>query len=685
MKNVADRDRAARHQHGFVDRYALVLFIPLLQLAFLTHFSSAALVTYDFNITWVLYSPDGLQARPVIGVNGYWPPPVIRASVGDRLVVHAHNQLGNQSTSLHFHGLFMENATHMDGAVQVSQCAIPPGSELTYNFTVNQPGTYWYHSHSSGQYPDGLRAPLVIHDPDPPFAYDEDHVFSLSDWYHDQMPDLLSGFIAKSNPTGAEPVPQSVLLNDTTSIAIPVDSSSSGSNSSGSDSHTYLIRVVNVGAFAGQYLWFEGHNMTVVEVDGVYTQPQAASMLYLTAGQRYSFLISSRNKSSAADIRNYPFVASMDTTMFDTVPPDLNPNVTGWLVYDVRRPLPTPALLPGGAFDADGPLFLDDAAALVPHDNMPLLGDPDVSVELNVNMQTRRDGANYAFFNNITYRRPTVPTLYTVLSANVTNATGEGGPDDARIYGTYTQTTVIPRKDLIVQLVVNNLDVGRHPFHLHGHNFQIAYRSAANAGTFDPTANASLLTSSKASTPIRRDTLLIYPSGFAVLRFRADNPGVWLFHCHIEWHLSTGLVATFVEAPTDLRRQYSSSAESSPLPADHLAACAAGGVPTAGNAAGNTVNFLDLSGESVPPAALPDGYALLPFVPFMDIHLLTLFLPSRFTPGGIVALVFSCISGLAGVAVVTWYGLAGEIKTDEDAPRAAAGVLEAHEGRVASE
>ncbi len=109
-------------------------------LAFLAHLATAAIVSYDFNVSWTLQSPDGAYVRPVIGVNGRWPPPIIRAAVGDHVLVHVRNQLGNQSTSLHFHGIFMENTTHMDGAVQVSQCAIPPGSELTYNFTVNQPG-----------------------------------------------------------------------------------------------------------------------------------------------------------------------------------------------------------------------------------------------------------------------------------------------------------------------------------------------------------------------------------------------------------------------------------------------------------------------------------------------------------------------------------------------------------------
>lgn len=97
----------------------------------------AATITYDFNITWVTANPDGLFARPVMGINGQWPLPDIRATVGDRLVVHVLNMLGNQSTSLHFHGLYMNGTTQMDGPVGVSQCSIPPGDLFTYNFTVS--------------------------------------------------------------------------------------------------------------------------------------------------------------------------------------------------------------------------------------------------------------------------------------------------------------------------------------------------------------------------------------------------------------------------------------------------------------------------------------------------------------------------------------------------------------------
>lgn len=108
-------------------------------------------------------------------------------------------------------------------------------------------------------------------------------------------------FINKANPTGAEPVPQAALMNDTQNLTIPVQ-----------PGKTYLFRVVNIGAFAGQYLWFEGHNMTIVEVDGVYTDPAEAELIYVSAAQRYSFMVTTKNETNV----NYAIVSSMDTVGF---------------------------------------------------------------------------------------------------------------------------------------------------------------------------------------------------------------------------------------------------------------------------------------------------------------------------------------------------------------------------------
>jgi hypothetical protein len=112
---------------------AIALWLVLFGLA------GATTQTYDFNVTWVTANPDGLYERPVIGINGQWPIPIINTTVGDRVIIHLHNQLGNETTSLHFHGFFQNGTTEMDGPTAVTQCAVAPGSSITYNFTVGPP------------------------------------------------------------------------------------------------------------------------------------------------------------------------------------------------------------------------------------------------------------------------------------------------------------------------------------------------------------------------------------------------------------------------------------------------------------------------------------------------------------------------------------------------------------------
>ena len=71
-----------------------------------------------------------------MGINGQWPLPYITATVGDHVVINLSNQLGNATTSLHFHGLYMNGTAEMDGVVGASQCSVPPGASFVYNFTV---------------------------------------------------------------------------------------------------------------------------------------------------------------------------------------------------------------------------------------------------------------------------------------------------------------------------------------------------------------------------------------------------------------------------------------------------------------------------------------------------------------------------------------------------------------------
>jgi iron transport multicopper oxidase len=115
--------------------FSVYQFVVLAVIALLPSFVYADTVTYDLDIGWVLASPDGFE-RPVIGVNNQWPPPILYATVGDQIVVNVNNKLGNATTAIHFHGMFQNGTTHMDGAAGVTQCAIAIGGSMTYNFTV---------------------------------------------------------------------------------------------------------------------------------------------------------------------------------------------------------------------------------------------------------------------------------------------------------------------------------------------------------------------------------------------------------------------------------------------------------------------------------------------------------------------------------------------------------------------
>jgi iron transport multicopper oxidase len=569
----------------------------------------AKTVTYDFNVTWVTANPDGLQPRKVVGINGQWPLPTIEVDKGDRLVVNMHNGLGNKSASIHFHGMFQNGTNEMDGPSMVTQCPVPPGANFTYDFEVNQNGTYWYHCHTDYCYPDGYRQALIVHDADAYFneEYEEEFVVTLSDWYHEMVEDVAPSYLSLYNPTGAEPIPSSFLFNDTLNSSLPVKPNT-----------TYLIRLINIGAFVAQYFYIEDHTFRIVEIDGVYTEPTEADTLYISPAQRYSILLTTKNETD----RNYAIVTVADSVLLDTIPPDLQLNNTNWLEYNANAPhLPADITV-----DQASDLVPFDDFTLVPYDQMPLLPEPDYEINVTVYMQNMLNGVNYAFLNNITYTAPKVPTLFSVMSSGDLATNSE-------IYGEFTHPVVLEHNQ-VVQIVLNNADTGTHPFHLHGHNFQVINREPPLGPSFydyqngDPVPYDPNNHTAFPSIPARRDTFVLPPQGYFVLRFVADNPGVWFFHCHIDWHLAAGLGMLLIEAPTQMQQRLS-------IPQQHYDVCQAAGVPYQGNAAGDVKDLLDLSGENVQQPSLPTG----------------------FTGRGITALVFSVITALMGIAAIVVYGL----------------------------
>ncbi len=121
-------------------------------------------------------------------VNGMLPAPTLKWREGDTVTLHVTNKLSVDS-SIHWHGIILP--PNMDGVPGISFAGIKPGETYTYTFTVQQSGTYWYHSHSGFQEQTGIHGAIMIEPKQQdPYAYDRDYVVSLSDW-SDENPNQI--------------------------------------------------------------------------------------------------------------------------------------------------------------------------------------------------------------------------------------------------------------------------------------------------------------------------------------------------------------------------------------------------------------------------------------------------------------------------------------------------------------
>lgn len=140
---------------------------PFIFLALCLSTGATASVGPDVNlkITNKDITPDGFQ-RPAILAGGTFPGPIIAGTKGDTFNINVVNRLHDTrmdvSTSIHWHGLDQHKYNAFDGAAFVTQCPIVPDDSFKYKFNVpEQAGTFWYHSHLSNQYCDGLRGVFV--------------------------------------------------------------------------------------------------------------------------------------------------------------------------------------------------------------------------------------------------------------------------------------------------------------------------------------------------------------------------------------------------------------------------------------------------------------------------------------------------------------------------------------------
>ncbi|KAJ2350449.1 ferroxidase fet3 [Coemansia sp. RSA 2671] len=517
-------------------------------------------VAVNWDVGYVDIDRDGYGSRVAIGVNGALPIPPVMLTVGDTLALTVHNSL-NLTTSIHAHGLFQKGTNYMDGAAMVTQCGIPPGDQFTYEYVVEQAGTFWLHGHDHHQNVDGLRAPLVVYDQGkPPVKYDEEMLFSFEDWYTQTSTDHINTILEPNRPPPTEHRTGFGLINGINgNLTKPMHFR---------PDRTYRLRLVSMSSTRWFQFSLPGHVLQVVEVDGQYTEPMEVDGVDIAPGQRYSVLVTAHSASSF----NYRYNVTMHAS-FIPDEPGLSPRIfIGDVVYKHGAPFSQ-----AGSFNNSFRWAKDiDLHALDQEPALPV----DRSLELVVGRSLYSTGQFFTHINDITYVSPLTPTLYTALSM------GDMMTDE-RVYGPQTHSVLLKHNEAI-ELVIHNPNTVPHPLHLHGHAFQIT-----EYGPTSPLApsNATVAPIVKSSgVPVKRDTVVVLPLQYAKIRFRADNPGVWMLHCHMDTHFIMGMTMTFVEAPDVLRKTQK-------VPTKMLNMCAKQGIKTTGNAAGN--QGLDLTG--LPP------------------------------------------------------------------------------------
>ncbi|KAM5345150.1 hypothetical protein ACJ41O_011012 [Fusarium nematophilum] len=464
---------------------------------------------YWLELTDVVAAPDG-RSRPAMAINGSIPGPTLFADWGDDVVIHVTNSLTTSlnGSSIHWHGIRQNYTNQNDGVPAITQCPIAVGDTLTYSWKATQYGSSWYHSHIGLQTYLGIFGGLIINGP-ATANYDEDlGVVFLTDW-DIQTADELYPSAERNGP----PALENGLINGT-NVYTDENGNETGSRFSVTfeEGNTYRLRLVN-GAIDTHYRFsIDNHTLTVISADLVPVEPYTATHVDLGMGQRIDVIVTADQADTAGSfwLRAIPQSACSTITNGD--------NVRGIVYYGDSTATPETT----GHPSLDG--CRDETLSLVPAVPKNVEGaNWDDFVDAGVG---RNDAGLFKWTLNSTSFLVdwAAPTLESIMNG-VTEYT--------------TQNAVIEfTKFQWVYLVVQTAIPVPHPIHLHGHDFFVL---AQGSGTYDSSVTLNT------QNPPRRDTALLPASGYLVMAWETDNPGAWLMHCHIGWHVSQGFALQFIE------------------------------------------------------------------------------------------------------------------------------------------
>jgi len=518
-------------------------------------------VRYDLYVKDTLVNFTG-EIKRAIAVNGQIPMPTLTFTEGDTAEIYVHNEL-NEETSLHWHGLFLPNKE--DGVPNLTQMPIEPNTTHKYTFPIIQHGTHWYHSHSGLQEQIGMYGNFVMlkKTNDPTFRKGIDDLptvpIILSEWtdykpenVHRMLHNASDWFAIKKNATQSygEAIKEGhfktklknewkrmlamdvsdiyydkILMNGNPSTDIK---SIDGKPLKAGDK--VRLRISNGGASSYFWLTYAGGKITVVANDGNDVEPVEVDRLIIAVSETYDVII-----TIPAENTSYEFLATTE---------DRTNSASYYIGNGIKQlisPLPRLKYFEG---------------MKMMNDMMKMNGDLD---DMGMNMSLNQMDMNVVMYPEITgeakpkqddndpnrYNANALADIVTLNYAMLKSPTKTNLPKDAPVKELKFELTgnmnryvwsldnkvvseadkILIKKGETVRMVLHNNSMMRHPMHLHGHDFRLLNGQGENA----PLKNIVDI------MPMETDTLEFY----------ANVEGDWFFHCHILYHMMSGMGRVF--------------------------------------------------------------------------------------------------------------------------------------------
>ncbi|XP_022730327.1 laccase-4-like [Durio zibethinus] len=527
----------------------------LMLLACLWFPASVECMVRHYKLNVVLKNTTRLcSTKPIVTVNGGYPGPTLVAREDDTILVKVVNHV-KYNVSIHWHGIRQIRTGWADGPAYITQCPIQPGQSFVYNFTITgQRGTLWWHAHILWLRATVHGAIVILPKRGVPYPFPKPHkeeIVILGEWWKSDVEAVIN----EALKSGLAPNVSDAHTINGHPGPISRCPSQGGYTLAVKPGKTYMLRIINAALNEELFFKIAGHQLTVVEVDATYVKPFKTDTIVIAPGQTTNVLLKAHRSAGKYLVAASPF---MDAPIaVDNVTATATLHYSGSLTSTATTLTSTP---PKNATSV-ATNFTNALRSLNSKQypaNVPLKIDHSLlfTVGLGIKLcSTCVNGSRVvASVNNVTFVMPKIA----LLQAHFFNINGvftsdfPGNPPIPFNY-TSTQLTNFATKqgtklyrlayNDTVQLVLQDTGMivpENHPVHLHGFNFFEVGRGLGNFNPKKDPKNFNLV------DPVERNTVGVPSGGWTAIRFRADNPGVWFMHCHLEVHTTWGLKMAFV-------------------------------------------------------------------------------------------------------------------------------------------